>query len=346
MTAITRVAWLAGLVLFTLSPCAQGRAADTKVGPITACVFSADGTSLIAAQSEAILVLSTRDGTVERREKPDGQRVTSIALSPDGTLLAVAGGVPGESGRVLLVDWKSGRVITSEASFRDITTSVSFSPDGKTLAAASADATAGIFSIDSTPQRLQPTRRLEGHAGPVLSVVFGSEGKVVVTASADRSIKVWDTRGGTLKRTLTNHAAAVNCLASRPPPRGVGADESPPFACASGADDHTVRVWQPDIGRMVRIIRGHEGPIFSVCYAPDGSRLYSAGSEGIVRVIGADSDRIEMHWSASPEWIYTLSVSPDGKQLATGDWAGNVRLWRIGMHTVQLDASYPLTKAN
>ena len=301
MTAITRVAWLAGLVLVTAGPTAQSRTVDTKGGPITACVFSADGTSLVAAQSDAILVLSTRDGTVERTLKPDGQRVTSIALSPDGTLLAVAGGVPGESGRVLLVEWKSGRVVAAEGNFRDVTTSVSFSPDGKTLAAAGADATVGHFSILAAPPRLRPMRRLEGHAGPVLSVVIGSEGKVVVTASADRSIKVWDARDGTLKRTLTNHAAAVNCLASRPPPRGVGADESPPFSCASGADDHTVRVWQPNSGRMVRIIRGHEGPIFSVCYAPDGSRLYSAGSEGIVRVIGADNDRIEMHWSASTE---------------------------------------------
>ena len=92
---------------------------------------------------------------------------------------------------------------------------------------------------------------------------------------------------------------------------------------------------------MVRIIRGHEGAIFSVCYTPDGSRLFSAGAEGIVRVIDADSDRIEGQWKPSADWIYTLAVSPDGKSLATGDWAGSVKLWRIGKAPEHLEASYP-----
>ena len=49
-----------------------------------------------------------------------------------------------------------------------------------------------------------------------------------------------------------------------------------------------------------------------------------------MRVIDADSDAILGEWAAHDDWVHALAVSPDGKSLATGDWAGNVRLWELG----------------
>ena len=45
--------------------------------------------------------------------------------------------------------------------------------------------------------------------------------------------------------------------------------------------------------------------------------------------IEGDSDTIEETWRAGPDWIYSLAVSPDGATLASGDWAGNVRVQEI-----------------
>jgi WD40 repeat protein len=100
--------------------------------------------------------------------------------------------------------------------------------------------------------------------------------------------------------------------------------------CASGGDDRTVRVWQPTIGRMVRIVRGHHAPVLALVFAPDGRALFSAGQEGIVRRIDADSDAILDECRASSDWIYSLAISPDGRTLATGDWAGTTRCWHVG----------------
>jgi WD40 repeat protein len=90
-----------------------------------------------------------------------------------------------------------------------------------------------------------------------------------------------------------------------------------------------VRIWQPEIGRMVRIIRQHEGPVFALAFAPDGRALFSAGQEGIVRELDPDSDTVQTQWAARGDWIYALAVAPDGRSIATGDWAGNVRLWPL-----------------
>jgi WD40 repeat protein len=106
----------------------------------------------------------------------------------------------------------------------------------------------------------------------------------------------------------------VHCLAFRPE-KIIGGEPSR-FLCASGSEDKTVRVWQPAVGRMVRIVRGHDGPIFAAAYSMDGARLYSAGKEGIVRAIDADSDQVLHSWAAHDDWILDCNKS-DG-QLCTG----------------------------
>jgi WD40 repeat protein len=139
-------------------------------------------------------------------------------------------------------------------------------------------------------------------------------------------------------RSFNHHTEAVHAVAFRPPIDGVTA----PQACATGGDDRTVRVWQPAIGRMVRIIRGHEGTILTLTYSGDGRELFTAGSEGRLRRIDADSDSILGSWSASSDWIYALAASPDGQFLATGDWNGTVTLWTpAGVEVRRFDSERP-----
>jgi WD40 repeat protein len=78
---------------------------------------------------------------------------------------------------------------------------------------------------------------------------------------------------------------------------------------------------------MVRIVRQPEGMILALAYSRDGGRLFSAGTEGVIRVIDGDSDAILQKWKAHDDWIYSLALSPNGKILATGDWQGIIKLW-------------------
>ena len=225
--------------------------------------------------------------------RPSPSGASALAFSGDGTILAVAGGVPGTSGKVVLLDWKAGAVLGEIGGFTDVVTAVAFGPDG-TVAAASADRSAALFTLHDNGKRSVRAAEFVGHAGPVLDVDFSPDGRSVVTASADRSIKVWE-KGGKLLRTLTHHTDIVQCLAIRPAAAArPDATDVPPWACASGGDDKTVRVWQPGIGRMVRIVRRHEGSVLALAYAPDGKRLFSAGADGFIRAIDADSDQIHL----------------------------------------------------
>lgn len=303
----------------------QATTAPAATQPVTACCFTLDGSSIVVARHNAVSVVSAANGRAERELPVAIPRTCDMAFNGDGTLLAIAGGVPGSSGKVVIWNWKARAAVGEITGFSDLVTSVAFSADGA-IAAASADRSGAVYSLGDAGKRPQRTAELIGHAGPVLDVRFSPDGKTVVTASADRSIKVWEA-GGKLLRTLTHHTDIVHCLAIRP--TGAGAADAPPWSCASGSDDKTVRIWQPGIGRMVRIVRKHEGAIFALAYTPSGAILFSAGADGVIRAIDADSDQIRFEFKASDDWIYALAVSPDGTSLASGDWAGNIKLWKL-----------------
>jgi WD40 repeat protein len=296
-----------------------------RAAPVTALVFSPDGTALVSNGDLRIDVRSPKDASIQRVVACDLPRITTLAFAPDERVIAVGGGEPGIRGEVQLLSWPEGKLVHRFGDHADIVTRVEFDPSGKHLAVAASDHSAEIWRI---PENDAPALalRLNGHSGPVMSVAFSPTGETVITAGTDRSLKVWATADGRLLRGFGHHTEAIHALAFRP--RAMGGPS--PVTCASGGDDHTVRVWQPEIGRMVRIVRHHQGPVFALVWSADGTALFSAGKEGIIRRIDGASDSIEAEWRAHTDWIYALALSPDGATLASGDWAGNV-----GVHSTR-----------
>ena len=331
---VWRGAWRAILRILVLLGCWLAFSGGVSAAPVTALAFSPDGAFLLSGGYRSVVVRSVKEGKVRRVLECGVSQIHDLCFSPDGGLLAVAGGMPGRDGAVRLLAWPGGDVrctLTDRTDQPDLVMGVAFSPDGGRLAAAGADRSVRVYRIEREAGRggkvtARLEHRLTGHAGAVLAVGFGPDGRVMVSASADRALKVWDVESGKLLRSLSQHTGVVHCVAFRPREGQGGA----PVECASGGDDQTVRVWQPESGRMVRIARGHGGAVMAVFYSRDGSRVFSAGSEGVIRVIDSGSDEVLRTWRAEEEWIYSLALSPDGAVLASGDWAGRVKLWEVG----------------
>ena len=289
--------------------------------PVTTLAFSPDGAVLVSNGDRRIDIRSPKDAVIQRHVACDFPKITTLAFAPHGRVLAVGGGEPGVRGDVILLSWPEGKMLHRLTHHTDLVTSVAFDAEGKRLGVASSDHTARIWQFK---EKTEPAIAfaVTGHAGPVLSIAFSPSGQSIVTASADRSLKVWASDDGHLLRSFSHHTEAIHALAFRPR----AANDATPATCASASDDRSVRVWQPEIGRMVRIVRQHEGPAFALAWSTDGSALFSAGKEGIIRRIDGASDVIQTSWRAHDDWIYALALSSDGATLASGDWKGKVRL--------------------
>src|SRR5258706_15232019 len=103
------------------------------------------------------------------------------------------------------------------------------------------------------PDGLPLVRRLEGHSGLIHSVLVTPNGRLIVSGSADKTIRVWQLDSGRLLHTLEGHTASITSLAVTPDGRSI----------VSGSLDKTIRVWDINSGILERILKGHTGAVYS-----------------------------------------------------------------------------------
>ena len=217
-----------------------------------------------------------------------------MGLAVRGRRIAECGGRAAERGSVRL--WEGERLLWKIDAHRDLIYRVAWSGDGKFLYAAGGDKRIGV--IDASTGRI--VRFLEGHTGPVLALAV--RGDLLVSGGADRTIRVW--RAMKLVRSITSHWKSINALAFSPDGKYL----------ASGSADMTVRILQPGIGRLVRIVRDHEGAILDLAWTAGG--LISACADGKVRLINAENATIKRVLHDHGDWVNALC--PAGPDVYSG----------------------------
>ena len=109
----------------------------------------------------------------------------------------------------------------------------------------------------------------EGHTGPVRAVAVTPDGRCAVSASDDRTLRLWDLGTGQTIRTLEGHTDLVKAVAVTPDGR----------RAVSASDDHTLRVWDLESGQTLRTLQGHTDSVNAVAVTSDGRRAVSASAD-------------------------------------------------------------------
>jgi WD40 repeat protein len=157
---------------------------------------------------------------------------------------------------------------------------------------------------------------LEGHQNWVSSFSFNPNGKILATASADYTVKLW-TRDGTQLRTLTGHSDGVNSVSFSPDGRTL----------ATASADKTVKLWTLD-GTLLKTLTGHSDTVTSVSFSPDGKILATASADNTVKLWTRDGTQLRT-LAAHSAGVNSVSFSPDGRILATASADNTVKLWRL-----------------
>jgi hypothetical protein len=146
-----------------------------------------------------------------------------------------------------------------------------------------------------------------GQTKTISCLCFSPDSHVLVSASRDGTLKLWDVPTGTPKTTLIGHAGIVHSIAY----------SQDGTVLASASDDKTVRLWEANSGKERSFFRGNGAPS---CVRFIGQELlassWSSGN-GTVRIWNTRSGKDRVLLEVSGLLIHSISFSPDSKLLAT-----------------------------
>ena len=290
---------------------------------ITAIAVTPDGKGFVFG-SQAGVTFRDWDGTSNQSIATELDNVHSLAFSPDDSRLAVAGGSPAEFGSVELWSWPQRKRVGQLEGHDDVVYDAVWLGDGKWIVTGSADRTVRVWEAATGKQ----LAKLAGHSGPVLCLAISPDGKLLCSGSADATIRVWDTGDWRLVRAMTNHLGPVHGLAFRSMTDRAPDGERPPAVLASAGGDGTVRIWQPAIGRLVRIVR-HPSPVHCLVW-DDRGVLWSGAKDGRLRAIDSENGEVTNERPAGGGCLFTLVASSAAHRLIAGSASGEVTVIEPG----------------
>jgi WD domain, G-beta repeat/Patatin-like phospholipase len=155
------------------------------------------------------------------------------------------------------------------------------------------------------------------HSGPVRSVAFSPDGKLIVSGSYDRSVIVWEVATGILRQTLKGHLDSVRSVAFSPDSKLI----------ASGSDNDRVIIWDVATGTLRQMFEGHSRFIRSVAFSPDSKLIASGSDNWSVIAWEVATGILRQTLKGHIGGVTSVAFSPDGKLLASGSSDKTIGIW-------------------
>jgi WD40 repeat protein len=178
-------------------------------------------------------------------------------------------------------------------------------------------------SADSRPAdapRLLAT--WEGHTAPVHGLTVSADGRRVMSASDDATLRLWDSASGEQLAVFSEHRDKVWAVAFLPSDR----------QALSAGWDGTLKVWDVSTARALASFgpTSSGSALASLAVSYDGKKALSGGFDSVVRLWDLESKSELRAWEGHSDTVWAVAFSRDGRTAFSGSFDGTVRTWDVG----------------
>ncbi len=173
------------------------------------------------------------------------------------------------------------------------------------------------FSVNFTFSKSQEIFLKLGHTGSINSICITTDGKLMATASADNTIKIWDVKKQSLLRTLAGHEADIFTIAFKPNST----------ILASAGYDKKILIWDVQQGRVIQTLTNHTQPVTTLLFSPDGRNLFSSSRDSTIKIWSIPSGRMTATIAGHRNLVNAITLSSDGNLIASASFEKIVRIW-------------------
>lgn len=339
--------------------------------------YSPEGRRIASGSfDETIRVWDTGTGDCLKVIKGHEGPVHCVVFTKDGKRIASSS----RDNSIRLWEWESGKCLKIMKGHTNWIESIAFSPDDTQIVSGSDDNTIRIWNAvpaDSVATSLgnwfkeagslfkasaDCIKVLQGHENKVNSVCFSPDGSKILSASCDKSIKIWNTESGENTRTLLGHEDYINSAVFSPCGKFLVSASQDKTIClwdlqgdipaislkehhdtvldfsfcrnkkllASASQDKTIRLWDLETGICSKVLKGHDDSITGVAFSPISDNLLASCSmDKSIRFWDVEKGQCIKVLNAHQEGINHIAFSPDGKYVACSSQDKTITCWNV-----------------
>ena len=242
--------------------------------------------------------------------------IGAIDVSPDGKIIASAG----EDQTIKLWQRETGKLIYAFVGVNEPIQTLAISPNGKSIIAGGLDGRISQWQLDTKQYKSSFFARVNAphsHDGVILQLAFAANERFIVSASNDKTLRIWGYHTGELKRTLIGHEEAVNTCAISPDSQII----------ASGSDDKTIKLWRFDHSYAYQTFIGDRAAVNSLAFSNDGQYLISGGSDKTIKIWDIKTGEIIKSWQAHEQAIISIAINPHRHLIASASRT-EIKIWQ------------------